>query len=212
MADEPTLIFVHGALHGPEAFQDVSQELQRAGYSCVDDLQLPSSDGTPEVSLDDDVEAIRRAITKVIDERGHDCIIVSHSFGAVPSSQAIKGLIKEDRNGRPGVLRMVCLAPNLPKEGESFSSQLMGFLASAGLSMPPQSEPQVSMRSKDTMCIMLSVDGVSGWDDSVHRHRSRVLLQWHCRRETTDAYDSAQEAKPRVSPAPSTIFTSLTLK
>lgn len=74
MADKPTLIFVHGAFHGPDLFRGLSQELRRAGYNCVDDLHLPGVNGSPETTLADDVKAVREVILRTVDEQ-HDSIV-----------------------------------------------------------------------------------------------------------------------------------------
>ena len=136
-AEKPTIIFVHGAFHGPSAFKEVSHLLQANGYKCVDDIQMPGTGHDPAITLLDDVKFVRDAILKVIDGEKQDCILVPHSYGAIVASQAIEGLIKDQRGGKPGVIKMVYLAPNLPLEGESWQTQLGGFFASIGVEFPP---------------------------------------------------------------------------
>lgn len=167
MSDKPVLIFVHGTSHGPECFTDVSNALQRAGFTCVDDLQLPGSGGTRETVLGDDIKAIRDTILKVIEEKGRDCIIISHSYGAIPSSEAIKGLLKADRNGKSCVVKMIYLAPNLPMEGESWYTDLSSRFGQVGKEMPAVMDMQVSFTLPDNVISALldhSLATLLGWD------------------------------------------------
>jgi pimeloyl-ACP methyl ester carboxylesterase len=74
----PTIVFVHGAWHSTDIFNQVISILEHQGYNCVT-VPMPSVGRVPSVkSLDDDIAAVRSAVLKEL-ETGNDVIVNSHS-------------------------------------------------------------------------------------------------------------------------------------
>jgi pimeloyl-ACP methyl ester carboxylesterase len=101
----PTIVFVHGAWHGPEWFDAVISILEPLGYKCVT-VSMPAVGRTnPVTSLDEDIEAVRTTVIKELDA-GKDVIINAHSWAGVPVNSALDGLSKaeRERDGKKGAV------------------------------------------------------------------------------------------------------------
>jgi pimeloyl-ACP methyl ester carboxylesterase len=111
----PTLVFVHGAFHGPWVWKLLRAELAEFPVVAVD---LPSSGDDP-LSLggfSDDVAAIRDAVNAV----DGSVVVVAHSYGGAPTTQAACGLAQ--------VIGVTYVAANVPAIGQTAAS----FLEEAG--------------------------------------------------------------------------------
>jgi hypothetical protein len=122
MASKPSIVFVPGAWHGPESFDAVASLLTSAGYA-YEGVTKPSSTLEPPfpTSIDADVEAIRTAVLKAADA-GNDVVLVLHSYGGIPGSEASKGLSKEERakdGKKGGIVRLVYVTAFAIPEGVS---------------------------------------------------------------------------------------------
>jgi pimeloyl-ACP methyl ester carboxylesterase len=122
MATKPEFIIVPGAWHSPQAFNSATTLLQNAGYA-VHGISLPSVGASPPLqSFDPDVSVIQDAINKVLSS-GKDVVIIYHSYGGVPGSEALGEYIKtldcgEKKEGWGIVRRLVyCCAFVLPEGG-----------------------------------------------------------------------------------------------
>lgn len=108
----PTILFIPGGWHGPETFDDVRNDLSSRGYDTAA-VSLPSVGTTDSnVSLADDTAGVRTMLERLIGE-DKDVIVVSHSYGGIPGSNAVQGLNKKDRAARGekgGVLMFVYMA------------------------------------------------------------------------------------------------------
>ncbi|KIW13901.1 hypothetical protein PV08_06682 [Exophiala spinifera] len=72
-------------------------------------------------SMYDDASVLAREVEQLADE-GKDVIIVGHSYGGVPMTQASKGLGKEERKaqGKPGgIVRLGYMTAIVPEHGQS---------------------------------------------------------------------------------------------
>lgn len=123
-----TIIIVPGAWHGPEHFDKVAKKLEIAGYPTV--CVTLKSVGAEEPLTDfwPDVEAIRAEISKVADA-GQEIIVVAHSYGGIPSSQAIEGFDINSRKAAGklgGVVHVFYLAAFLIPEGVSIDKAVGG--------------------------------------------------------------------------------------
>ncbi|GKZ24997.1 hypothetical protein AbraIFM66951_000458 [Aspergillus brasiliensis] len=103
MAPLPTIVFVPGAWHSPECYRRVVNQLEAVGYET--DLVHPPSVG-PTQHLPDfsaDVAQIRSHLERLVNA-GKKVVLVVHSYGAVPSNEAVKGLDcdSRQRNGQAG--------------------------------------------------------------------------------------------------------------
>jgi len=122
MATKPDFIIVPGAWHGPEAFDPTSVFLKKAGYT-VHGVSLPCFGASPPLkNFDPDVQAIRNTLNKVLSS-GKDAVLIYHSYGSVPGSEALNEYMKElgkrtKNEGWGKVRRLVfCCAFVLPEEG-----------------------------------------------------------------------------------------------
>lgn len=113
----PVVVLVHGAWHDPWHWHEVASELRARGRQ-VETVDLPSC--RPERGdLYDDSAAIRAAL-----DRHTDALLVAHSYGGIPATDAAAG--------HPAVRRIVYLSAYMADIGES----LGGF-------EPPPEEPNI---------------------------------------------------------------------
>ncbi|KAG9010755.1 hypothetical protein FRB90_007654 [Tulasnella sp. 427] len=114
-----TIILVPGAWHGPEVFEPIRTILESLGYPTVG-VSLPSVGASPPLNgFEPDVAAIRKAIVSSVDA-GSEVVLFAHSYGSVPTSEAIKGLTKADlqAQGKPGgVVHLIFCTAFLIPEG-----------------------------------------------------------------------------------------------
>jgi pimeloyl-ACP methyl ester carboxylesterase len=131
----PTMLLVHGAWHGPWVWERLEPELARLGWR-TRTVQLPSS--SPAARADtvgpgvaEDAAVVRRAIEEV----GGPVVVLAHSYGGIPVSQATAGA--------PGVTHLVYLAAYQLDAGESMFTAhgVPAPESSAGL-MPIAGEPR----------------------------------------------------------------------
>lgn len=88
----PTIILVHGAWHSPEHFQPLIEALESRNYK-VAPVYCPSSTrnvAAPRANFEDDCEAIRSVVLRELDSA--NVLVVAHSYGGVPSTNALRGL------------------------------------------------------------------------------------------------------------------------
>jgi pimeloyl-ACP methyl ester carboxylesterase len=88
MAQEPTVVLVHGAWHGSWAWDAVASRLMRAGIDVVA-VDLPSSGPHPAAltGLHEDAAVVRAAIDAV----DGPVVVVAHSYGGAPVSEGAAG-------------------------------------------------------------------------------------------------------------------------
>lgn len=120
---KPTVIFVPGAWHGPQAFSAVADTLQSQGFA-TDFVTLASVGApTPLADFEPDVALIRAAVEKACDA-GQDIMLLMHSYGSIPACSAIEGLEKTTRSATGkagGVSHLIfCCAFVLPKDVSLF--------------------------------------------------------------------------------------------
>ena len=103
MASSTTILFIPGAWHSPKCFETVILGIEADGYN-TDVVHLPSVDPTvPHSDFSDDVDQIKKQI-ELAANSGQRVVVVVHSYGGVPGSEAIRGLDWETRqqNGQQG--------------------------------------------------------------------------------------------------------------
>jgi pimeloyl-ACP methyl ester carboxylesterase len=105
MSVPPTIVFVHGAWHGPEWFDATISFLEPLGYKCVTVAMPAVGRKNPVTSLDEDIKAVRTAVMKELDA-GQDVIVNAHSWGGLPVNSALDGLSKAERqkDGKKGAV------------------------------------------------------------------------------------------------------------
>jgi hypothetical protein len=122
MNSKPDFILVPGAWHGPEAFKPTSTLLENAGY-IVHGISLASVGASPPIkSFDPDVDVVRSNVNKVLSS-GKDAILIYHSYGGVPGSEALAEYTKDlesgtKKDGWGKIRRLIfCCAFVLPEGG-----------------------------------------------------------------------------------------------
>ncbi|KAI9780238.1 MAG: hypothetical protein M1839_006798 [Geoglossum umbratile] len=119
-----TIVLVHGAWHSPEYFTDLTAYFHDHCFTQVIAPSLPSTG--PPVALpnfDQDVLTVRDTIKHVVDDQNEDCIVVTHSYGGVVGTEAVKGLRHRGKDGTGGgVIGMVYLTSYMLREGESMTT------------------------------------------------------------------------------------------
>ncbi|KAH8811361.1 Alpha/beta hydrolase fold-1 [Xylogone sp. PMI_703] len=118
---KPTIILVPGAWHTPNGYDPILPFLHASGFKSTS-VHLPSIGVSPGLpNFLGDVEAIRKVALGLI-ELGKEVVIVSHSYGGVPTSEAVRGLGKKDRQaqGLPGgVILLIYIAAIVPEVGSN---------------------------------------------------------------------------------------------
>jgi pimeloyl-ACP methyl ester carboxylesterase len=115
MADDCTVLLVHGAWHGAWCWDEVAERLRADGTPVVAvDLPSVASGG----DMYDDAQAVRDAIAAIDGET----VVVGHSYGGV--------VITEGAAGAQGVRHLVYLTAFMLDEGGS-------LLATIGGALPP---------------------------------------------------------------------------
>lgn len=113
---QPTIVFVPGAWHSSDGFDKVITILSAKGFTSRK-VYLPSVGRSPPVSsIAPDVETVRSAALAEM-QQGNDVTIVCHSYGGMPTNDALKGLDKPQTPGGGRVSAIVYIAALLVAEG-----------------------------------------------------------------------------------------------
>lgn len=92
-----TVLFVPGAWHSASHFGTVAKIVEKDGIS-TELVELPSVGPSKHLTnFDEDVQAIRQHVASTI-SKGHKVAIVAHSYGGIPSCQALQEFVKTDAN------------------------------------------------------------------------------------------------------------------
>ena len=117
---KPTFLLVPGAWHQPDIYSNVIDNLSAHGYPTVS-LPLPSAGAVPpNTSFNEDVNAIRASLTKLVDTEEKEVILVVHSYTGMPGTEAPKGLGRKERQEKGlkgGVVRLVFIMAFAMPEG-----------------------------------------------------------------------------------------------
>ncbi|KXT01481.1 hypothetical protein AC578_9554 [Pseudocercospora eumusae] len=121
MAENTTIVFIPGAWHPATSWEKVAKLVDQAGYK-TDLVDLPSIGPKEHLkSFWPDVEVIREHITTAC-EAGQKVVLVVHSYGGVPSTQAVEGLDLKTRSSQGlsgGVSHIVYCASFIIPDGKS---------------------------------------------------------------------------------------------
>lgn len=99
-------------------------------FAAIQLISYPSigrKDPSPAATMYDDASYIRSELEKLADS-GYDVLVNAHSYGGVPTSEALKGLSKEERSKAGklgGVVRATFTAALTPPVGKS-QNDVMG--------------------------------------------------------------------------------------
>jgi len=111
----PRIILVHGAWVGPWEFEPIVQILRGDGWD-VDAIALPSTGSTDGLAGD------AAAVTAAIERADGPVVLVGHSYGGVPVTQA---------GAHPSVERLVYIAAFALDAGQSALAAMGGVLPDA---------------------------------------------------------------------------------
>lgn len=176
--NRPRIILVHGAWVGSWEFDPLVQILRERGWQ-VDALDLPST-GSTESMLQD-----AAAITGAIDRAGGPVVLVGHSYGGVPVTEA---------GDHPAVERIVYVAAFALDAGESVITSMGGALPGVwGIS-----DDQLTMgRSREERVDMIAADMPPG----VPREASEQLADLFRPQSLASFSDRVSRVAWRAKPA-----------
>ena len=174
----PRIILVHGAWVGSWEFDPLAQILRERGWE-VDALDLPSTGSTMSMLQD------AAAITAAIDRTGGPVVLVGHSYGGVPVTEA---------GDHPAVERIVYVAAFALDAGESVITSMGGALPGVwGIS-----DDQLTMgRSREERVDMIAADMPPG----VPREASEQLADLFRPQSLASFSDQVSRVAWRVKPA-----------
>ncbi len=117
----PTIVIVPAACQTPAFYDPLSRALQKASFPVIV-IPTPSV-GVSSGSLDftADATAVRKTVTGLLDH-GVDVIVLMHSYGGMPGTQALEGLGKAEREKmgeKGGVVRLIYAASFALRKGET---------------------------------------------------------------------------------------------
>ena len=116
---KPAFVLIHGAWLSSACWDKLKAILVKHGYTCVCPA-LPSSGASPPLEdFTQDVEIIRSTVTELVKDN-KDVIVVMHSYGGLPGSQALEGLDKATRAEKGfqgGVRRLIYIMALMVPEG-----------------------------------------------------------------------------------------------
>lgn len=127
-SSKPTVLFIPGAWHLPDVFEDTRAALAACGFPSVA-VGLPAIGAEPPTKgLKDDTVAVHHEIERLSDE-SKQVVVVAHSYGGMVGAGVVKGLgfaerQKAGKNG--GVTMLVYMAAFVAKSGTSLLDMLGG--------------------------------------------------------------------------------------
>ncbi|KAK8133532.1 alpha/beta-hydrolase [Apiospora sp. TS-2023a] len=101
IAELPAIVLVPGAWTAPAAFHQLIRILETKGFT-VHAPALPTNNGhrPPDSSFDDDVQAVRQVVQRLVEDEGKEVMVLMHSYGGVVGTTALRGLTRQDRETR----------------------------------------------------------------------------------------------------------------
>ena len=129
---KPVLVFIHGAFFAASCWDSVRSSFEKHSYETLA-FSLPSvSIGSTVTSHYEDTAVIRETLLQLIEGKNRDVVLVMHSYGGVPGSEAVEGLEKSRRGKtKGGVIHCVYIAAYLVPVGVSILDLLAGGLPDA---------------------------------------------------------------------------------
>ena len=132
MAPKPTIVLVPGSFCSAALLWDqVVDKLHDAGYTTIAvELQTVGPVSTaPAKTLADDAAHIHGVVEALANE-GKDVILAMASYGGIPGTQAVKNLIRKERQSQGkegGIVGLVYLSALLINEGECSNDSFAPF-------------------------------------------------------------------------------------
>jgi pimeloyl-ACP methyl ester carboxylesterase len=126
--ESTTVLFVPGAWHSPDCYDPVVQRLEAAKYKPSKVHLASVKPPTHYLDFSEDVAQIRTQIEHAVNA-GQHVVVVVHSYGGLPSNEAIKGLDIQTRQQKGlagGVTHLFFCCSFIIPEGESLISAFGG--------------------------------------------------------------------------------------
>ncbi|KAJ6788726.1 hypothetical protein PWT90_03924 [Aphanocladium album] len=124
---KPTLIFVPGAWHRPETWDEAIAEVNSKGYKGIA-VTLPSTLGDPTATFGQDVKAVQEVIRQETDS-GNNVVLVVHSYGGQVGNSAVKGFSPKSEgraDAKGNVIGLVMMATGFTTPGVAFLEAMGG--------------------------------------------------------------------------------------
>jgi len=129
-----SILLIPGSFVLPEMYDPVVAAVRAQGYE-MKALHLPSvglsarqgRDG-PAPSMHEDAAFVAKEAEKLVEE-GKDVVLIGHSYGGIPITQAAKGLGVEDRRKqgkKGGIVKLAYMTALVPAVGSSAVDVLAG--------------------------------------------------------------------------------------
>ncbi|KAK1656968.1 Alpha/beta hydrolase fold-1 [Colletotrichum godetiae] len=125
---KPTFVLAPGAWHRETCYSPAQRILESRGYP-VKAVRYPSVGAEPPTKgINDDANAVRVVLQKLVDE-GKEIVLVVHSYGGLVGANAVEGLgykerMKEGKKG--GVITFVYLSAFVVPKGKCMKEMLGG--------------------------------------------------------------------------------------
>lgn len=187
-ATVPKLVFVHGAWHPSSTWDKVRAELEQEFETIAP--QLISVGDDPTMNSQDDAAQLSM-VMHTLAKQGRDIVVVTHSYGAIPTGDAIYKLSKRGREAAGqigGVVAQVHITAWTIAQGQSLESTIHG---------PQNYHPTVVVDEK--VCHAVGFSTTYKLTNAVDRTSrlgrcpgSRVLIQRSVPRGDTDHQRSAE--------------------
>ncbi|KAI1447319.1 Alpha/beta hydrolase fold-1 [Annulohypoxylon stygium] len=121
--EKPAVVVVPGAWTQPVAYQKLVSILEAQSFE-VHVPALPTNNGRrpPDSSPEADTTAVRQVLERLVCEEGKCVIVLMHSYGGVPGSNAITGLSRKARQSSAlpgGVIHLIYIASFMLAAGQT---------------------------------------------------------------------------------------------
>ncbi|KAK8007064.1 hypothetical protein PG989_001054 [Apiospora arundinis] len=97
MSNLPTLVLIPGAWHKATCYDPIIDILQGTHKLRCVAITLPSTLDNPDATFKDDIDVVRKAISKETSQ-GRDVVVICHSYGGMVGNSAIKGFAKPQQD------------------------------------------------------------------------------------------------------------------
>lgn len=134
---KPVFVLVPGTSGPAPIYRQEIAKFNELGYE-AETVQLPSvgrRDPLPAATMDEDAVAVRQVALKYLGQ-GKDVIIITHSYGGIPGTEAVRGIAKKTREAHgltTGVVRIIyvtsVVVPVGGKLTDAFNGTMPEFLS-----------------------------------------------------------------------------------
>ncbi|KIX01401.1 uncharacterized protein Z518_09127 [Rhinocladiella mackenziei CBS 650.93] len=127
MAPQPSIVIVPGSFSFASMYYGLVNKIQEHGYEVFVN-NLPSASRNPPeepASMNDDAVFFRGIIENLANQ-GKDVLVMTHSYGGLVGTEAVKGVGKAERQAKGhdgGVVRLVYLTSSVLAEGASTKTE-----------------------------------------------------------------------------------------